>query len=132
MWVYQVKNVKLQATTKLFIVAIFYQTNPIQTTTNITEITKKLFNSVPRTNLKIGEKFSLIIVIAIQHNLKLFTLFSYCHKFLTGTRVQSEELIAHNSAIVKRKDAISVTNMQHYFILHTIVTGVNCIIGSIF
>ena len=55
MWVYQVKNVKLQATAKLFIVAIFYQTNPIQNTTNITEITKYLLNSVPCTNLKIGE-----------------------------------------------------------------------------
>ena len=94
MWVYQVKNVKLQATTK------FYQTNPIQNTTNITGITENPLNSVPHTNLKIGEKFSLIFVIAIQHNLTLLTLFSYCHKFLTGTRVQSEQLIAHNSAIV--------------------------------
>ena len=111
MWVYQVKNVKLQATTKLFIVAILYQTNPIQNTTNITEITENLLNSVPHTNLKIGEKFSLIVVIAIQHNLTLLTLFSYCCKFLTGTRVQSEQLIAHNSAIVKRKDVVSVTNM---------------------
>ena len=33
MWVYQVKNVKLQATAKLFIVAKFYQINPIQNTT---------------------------------------------------------------------------------------------------
>ena len=50
MWVYQVKNIKLQATTKLFIVAIFYQTNRIQNTTNITEITKNSLNSVPHTN----------------------------------------------------------------------------------
>ena len=42
MWVFQVKNVKLQATTKLFVVAIFYQINSIQNTTNITEITKKI------------------------------------------------------------------------------------------
>ena len=131
MWVYQVKNIKLQAAAKLFIVAIFYQTNPIQNTTNITEISKNSLNSVPQTNFKIGEKFSLIGVIAIQHNLTLLTLFSYCRKFLTGTRVQSEHLIAHNSAIVKRKDVVSVTNMRHSFILHTIVTGVNCIIGSI-
>ena len=80
MWDYQVKNVKLQATTKLFIVAIFYQINPIQNTTNITEITKNSLNLVPHTNLKIGEKFSLIVVIAIQHNLTLPTLFSYCCK----------------------------------------------------
>ena len=40
MWVYQVKIVKLQATTKVFIVAIFYQINPIQNTANVTEITE--------------------------------------------------------------------------------------------
>ena len=126
MWVFQVKNVKLQATTKLFIVAIFYQINPIQNTTNITEITENSLNSVPHTNLKIGEKFSLIVYITIQYNLTLLTFFSYCHKFLTGTRVQSEQVIVHNSPIVKRKDVVSVTNMQHSFILHTIATGVNC------
>ena len=131
MWVFQVKNVKLQATTKLFIVAIFYQINPTQNTTNITEITKNSLNSVPHTNLKIGEKFSLIVFIAIQHNLTLLTFFSYCCKFLTGTRIQSEQLIAQKSAIVKRKDVVSVTNTRHSFILHTIVTGVNCIIRSI-
>ena len=71
MWVFQVKNIKLQATAKLFIVAIFYQINPIQNTTNITEITENLLNLVPHTNLKIGERFSLIVFIAIQHNLTL-------------------------------------------------------------
>ena len=86
--------------------AIFYQTNPIQNTTNITEITENLLNSVPHKNLKISEKFSLIVVIAIQHNLTHLTLFSYCHKFLTDTRIQSEQLIAHNSTTVKRKNVI--------------------------
>ena len=38
---YQVVNVKLQPSPKLFIVAIFYQINPIQNTTVNTEITKK-------------------------------------------------------------------------------------------
>ena len=51
--VYQVINVKLQATTKLFIVAIFYQKNPIQNTTVNIEITTNLLNLVPRTNLKL-------------------------------------------------------------------------------
>ena len=50
MWVFQVKNVKLQATAKLFIVALFYQINPIQNTTNITEITENLLKLVPHTN----------------------------------------------------------------------------------
>ena len=111
MWVYQVKNVKLQATTKLFIVAIFYQINPIQNTIVITEITEKSLNSVPHTNLNIGEKFILIVSIAIQHNLTLLIFFSYCHKILTGTEVQSEQLSAHKSSIVKRIDMVSVTNM---------------------
>ena len=103
MWVFQVKNIKLQATTKLFIVAIFYQINPIQNTTNIAEITENSLYSLPNTNLKIGEKFSLIVFIAIQHNLTLLTFFSYCRKFLTGARVQSEQLIVHNSDIVRKE-----------------------------
>ena len=53
MWVYQVINIKLQATTKLFVVAIFYQVNPVQKTTVNTDITKNLLNSVPHTNLKL-------------------------------------------------------------------------------
>ena len=88
MWVFQVKKVKLQATTKLFIAAIVYQINPIQNTTNITEITKNSLNSVPHTNLKIGEKFSLIVShcnTAQSDTSHIF--FSYCHKFLTGTMV---------------------------------------------
>ena len=51
MCVYQVVNIKLQATTKLFIVAIFYQINPIQNTTVNTEITENSLNLGPRTNL---------------------------------------------------------------------------------
>ena len=102
MWVFQVKNIKLQATAKLSIVEIFYQINPILNTTNITEIIENSLNSVPCTNFNIGEKFSLIVFIAIQHNFTLLTFFAYCCKFLTGTRVQSEQLIAHNSAIVKK------------------------------
>ena len=54
---------------------------------------------------KIGEKFMLIVSIAIQYNLTLLTIFSYCHTILTGTRVQSEQLIAHNSSIVRKIDA---------------------------
>ena len=50
MWVFQVKNVKLQATTKLFVVAIFYQINPIQNTTNITDITENSLNLVHHTH----------------------------------------------------------------------------------
>ena len=53
MWVYQIVNVKLQATAKLFIVAIFYQINPVQYTTVNTEITENSLNSVPHTNLKL-------------------------------------------------------------------------------
>ena len=100
MWIFQVKNVKLQATANVFIVAIFYQINPIQNTTNIIEITKNLLNSDPYTNLKIGEKFSLIVFIAIQHRLTLLTFFSYFCKFLNDTRVQCEQLIVNNSPIV--------------------------------
>ena len=110
MCVYQVVYVKLQATTNLFIVAIFYQINPIQNTTVNTEITKNSLNSVLHTNLKFSKKFMLIFSITIQHNLTLLTFFSYCRKILTGTRVQSEQLIAHNSSIVKRIDMVSVTN----------------------
>ena len=40
MCVYQVVNVKLQATVKLLIVAIFYQINPVQNTTVNTELQK--------------------------------------------------------------------------------------------
>ena len=58
MWIFKVKNVKLQATTKSFIVAIFYRINPAQNTKNITEITKNSLSSVPYTYFKIGEKFS--------------------------------------------------------------------------
>ena len=115
MWVFHVKNVKLQATAKLFIVAIFYKINAIQNTTNIVEITENSLKLVPCTNLKIGEKFSLIVFIAIQHNLAntshIFLLL--LHKFLTGTRLQSEQLIAHNSSIVERENVVSVTNMWH-------------------
>ena len=57
MWFFQVKNIKLQATTKSFIVALFYKINLTQNTTNITEITENLLNSVPYKNLKISEKF---------------------------------------------------------------------------
>ena len=49
MWIFKVKKVKLQAATKLFIVALFYKINPTQNTTNITEITKNSLNSVSRT-----------------------------------------------------------------------------------
>ena len=115
MSVFKVKNIKLQATTKSFIVALFYNINNTQNTTNITEITENLLNLVPRTNLKIGEKYSLIVYITIQHKLTLLTYYSYCHKFLTCTGVQSEQLIAHNSSIVARENAVSVTNMQHLF-----------------
>ena len=52
----------------------------------------------------------LIVSIAIQHNLTLLTFVSYCHNILTGTRLHGEQLIAHNSSIVKRIDAVSVTN----------------------
>ena len=86
MWILRVKNVKSQAATKSFIVALFYKTIPTQNTTNITEITKNLLKLVPHTNLKFGEKFTLIVFITIQHNLTLLTVFSNCHKFLTGTR----------------------------------------------
>ena len=111
MWIFKVKNVKLQATTKSFIVALFYKINPTQNTRNITEITKNLLNSVPHTNLKIGEKFSLIVYITIQHNLILLTYYSYCHKFLTHTEVQCEQLIADNLSIVVKENAVSVTNV---------------------
>ena len=53
MCVYQVVNVKLQTTTKLFVVAIFYQINPVQNTTVNTEITENSLNSVPCTNFKL-------------------------------------------------------------------------------
>ena len=56
---------------------------------------------------------TLIVSIAIQYNLTLLTFFSYCHKFLTGTRVQSEQLAAHNSSILQEKDVVSVTNTWH-------------------
>ena len=130
MCVYQVINVKLQATTKLFIEAIFYQINPIQNTRVNTEITENTVQLGALHKFKIGEKFILIVFIAIQHNLTLLTFFSYCCKILIGTRVQSEQLIAHNSFIVKRIDAVSVTNTRYPFILHTIASGVNCIIRS--
>ena len=100
-------------------VTLFYKINPIQNTTNITEITNNLLKLVPHTNLKIGEKFSLIVLIAIQHNLTLLTFSSYCRKILTGTRVQSEQLIAHNLSIVERENAVSVTNMRQFFHLCT-------------
>ena len=98
--VFKVKNVKLQATIKSFFVALFYKINPTQNTTNITEFTENLLYSVPHTNLKIGEKFSLIVYITIQHNLTFITYYSYCCKYLTHTGVQSEQLIAHNLYIV--------------------------------
>ena len=72
----------------------------------------------------------LIVSIAIQYNLTLLIIFSYCCTILTSTRVQSEQLIAHNSSIVRRIDVVSVTNTQHYFILHTIASGVNFIVRS--
>ena len=111
MWILRVKNIKSQAATKSFIVALFYKTIPTKNTTNIIEITKNSLKSVPCTNLKFGEKFILIVFIAIQHNLKHLTFSSYCRKFLTGTRVQSEQLAAHNSSIMQEKDVVSDTNM---------------------
>ena len=50
MLVYQVVNVKLQATVKLSIVAIFYQINPVQNTIVNTEITENLLSLVSHTN----------------------------------------------------------------------------------
>ena len=103
-------NIKLQTTGILFVVALFYKITPTQNTTIIREITENSLNSVPYTYLKIGEKFSLIVYITIQYNLTLLTFFSYCHKFLTCTGVQSEQIIAHNLPIVLRENVVSVTN----------------------
>ena len=100
MWILKVKIIKAQAATKIIHCSTILQTIPTQNTTNITEITKNALKSVPHTNLKFGEKFTLIVFIKIQHNLTLLTFFSYCHMFLIGTRVQSEQLAAHNSSIV--------------------------------
>ena len=111
MWVFKVKNVKLQGTTKSFIVALFYKTNPTQNTTNITEITKSSLNLVPHTYFKVGEKFPLIVYLTIQCNLTLLIFLSYCHTFLTSTGVQSEQIFAHNLSIVVKQNAVSVTNM---------------------
>ena len=119
MWIFKVKNVKIQDTTKSFIVMLFYKINPTKNTTNITNITENSLNLVPHTNLKIGEKFSLFVYTTIQHNLKFLFPFSYSHKIPTHTGVQSEQLIAHNSPIVARENMVSVTNMQHSFYLCT-------------
>ena len=108
-WIFKVNNIKLQAATKSFVVALSYKINPTQNTTNITEITKNSLNLVPCTYFKIGEKFLQIFHITIQCNLTLLTFSSYCHKFLRSTGVQSEQLIAHNLSIVVKENAVLQT-----------------------
>ena len=76
MWFCKVKNIKIKATIVLFIVAKFSKINCTQNTTNSTEITENLLNSVPHTieiKFQIGEKFSLIVAVksGISHILPL-------------------------------------------------------------
>ena len=75
MWFYKGKSVNISATTQKFIVALFYKINPVQIATVVAENTENSLNLVPHTNLKIGEKFTQIVFIAIQHNLTLLTFF---------------------------------------------------------
>ena len=64
MWFHKGKNVNIPATKQNFVVALFYEINPVQNTTIIAENTKNLLNSVPHTIeiiIQIGEKFSPIV-----------------------------------------------------------------------
>ena len=58
MWVFRSNNIKPQAIINLFIVAIFYKINPVQNTTNITEISKNSLKFDISHNKKL--KFKLV------------------------------------------------------------------------
>ena len=99
MWFCKGKIIKIQATTQIFIVALFYKINPAQNTTIIAENTENLSNSVPHTikiKIQSGEKFSPIVV----HN---FGIFSSAKPIVSGTiancsytkSVKQEQIIAH-------------------------------------
>ena len=84
MWFYKGKIVKIQADKQIFIVALFYKIKSSPKTIIIAEYTENLLKPVPHTNLKIGEKFTKLFPIAIQHNLTL------SHIFLLLSRVSHQ------------------------------------------
>ena len=62
MWFCKGKLVKFQASTQIFIVALFYKHKSCIKFTIIVEITEYSSNSVPHSNFKFGEKFLLIVL----------------------------------------------------------------------
>ena len=94
MWISRVKKYKILAPTQLFFV-VFYKLKPIQNTTNITEITENLLNSVPHTL-----KFKLVTIshlLSTTQNLILLiflTIVLALNAFLTCRGQQSEQITA--------------------------------------
>ena len=62
MWIFRAKKYKILAPTQLFVVVVFYKLNPIQNTTNTTQITENSLKlSTSHIKIQIGENLSPIV-----------------------------------------------------------------------
>ena len=121
-----VKNTKILAPKQLFTVVVLYKIKPVQNTTDITEITKKIIKLSTLHKIQIGENFSPIVYSTNLTLCTSLTIVLALNFLLTYTGHQSEQIIAPIHLLGRKMHRVLKTcimsflnaHNSHWFQLH--------------